>query len=415
MSYVVAMPDLLATAAGDLATIGSAVSAANAVAANSTTSLLAAAADEVSTSLAAMFGAHGLEYQSISAQAAQFNERFGSGLAANANGYLSTEIANAAETLAPVSIPGAAAGTRITIPGAGPLYYPNFITTLPYLGQVLLEGGIPGPSSVSILQGYELLNHAIGENWFPGTLAQVVNYPASIGIFSGSLAAPNVNDAIAFGQRALNDQIMNAFVNGSGSPVSIAGLSEGTLVVNRELAYLATDPNAPPPSALKFAMFSSPELGLFHTYLPNGFTIPVVNYTGQGLPNTQYDVSVVFGQYDFWGNPPDRPWNLLADVNSLFGAAFYHDPVSLMSPSQLVQLSSVTDSAGGTISTYMLPSPTLPMLMPLQYIGVPQPIVGNLNSMLQPIVNAGYSSLDPHAGPWFSGGYLQGLPPNPFG
>ena len=141
----------------------------------------------------------------------------------------------------------------------------------------------------------------------------------------------------------------------------------------------------------------------------------MVNYTGQGLPNTQYDLSVVFGQYDFWGNPPDRPWNLLADVNSLFGAAFYHDPVSLMSPSQLVQLSSVTDSAGGTISTYMLPSPTLPMLMPLQYIGVPQPVVSNLNSMLQPFVNAGYSSLDPHAGPWFSGGYLQGLPPNPFG
>ncbi|MGO9509018.1 MAG: PE-PPE domain-containing protein, partial [Mycobacterium sp.] len=384
-------------------------------AANSTTSLLAAAADEVSTGLAALFGAHGLEYQSISAQAAQFNERFVLGLAANANAYLSTEIASAAETLAPVSIPGAAAGTRITIPGAGPLYYPNFITTLPYLGQVLLEGGVPGPNSVSILQGYDLLNHAIGGNWFPGTMAQLVNYPASIGIFSGSLAAPNVNDAVAMGRQALNDQIMNAFVNGNGSPVSIAGLSEGTLVVNRELAYLATDPNAPPPNALKFAMFSSPELGLAHIYLPNGFTVPLINYTVQGIANTQYDVSVVFGQYDFWGNPPDRPWNLLADVNTLFGALYYHDPVSLMSPSDMVQLSSVTQPAGGTITTYMFPSPTLPMLMPLQAIGVPQPIVSNLNSMLQPIVNAGYSSLTPDAGPYFSGGYLQGLPPNPFG
>ena len=362
-----------------------------------------------------MFGAHGLEYQSISAQAAQFNERFVLGLAANANAYLSTEIANAAETLTPVSIPSAAAGTRITIPGAGPLYYPNFITTLPYLGQVLLEGGVPGPNSVSILQGYDLLNHAIGGNWFPGTMAQLVNYPASIGIFSGSLAAPNVNDALAMGRQALNDQIMNAFVNGSGSPVSIAGLSEGTLVVNRELAYLATDPNAPPPNALKFAMFSSPELGLAHIYLPNGFTVPLINYTVQGIANTQYDVSVVFGQYDFWGNPPDRPWNLLADVNTLFGAAYYHDPVSLMSPSDMVQLSSVTQPAGGTITTYMFPSPTLPMLMPLQAIGVPAPIVSDLNSMLQPIVNAGYSSLTPDAGPYFSGGYLQGLPPNPFG
>jgi PE-PPE domain len=83
--------------------------------------------------------------------------------------------------------------------------------------------------------------------------------------------------------------------------------------------------------------------------------------------------------------------------------------------SDVVQLSSVTDSAGGTITTYMLPSPTLPMLMPLQAIGVPQPIVNNLNSMLQPIVNAGYSSLTPSAGLYFSGGSLIGLPATPFG
>ncbi len=213
--------------------MGSAVGAANAAAANSTMSLLAAGADEVSTRIAALFGAHASEYQAVSSQAAQFNEQFVLGLAANANAYLTTESANAEQGLwnavnAPaqtllgrplignganatttVSLPPAAADTRITVPGAGPLYYPNFLIHLPYLGQALLEGGIPGPSSVSILQGYDLLNHAIGENWFPGSMAQVVNYPASIGILSASLAAPSVNDAVAMGQRALNDQIMN--------------------------------------------------------------------------------------------------------------------------------------------------------------------------------------------------------------
>jgi hypothetical protein len=158
----------------------------------------------------------------------------------------------------------------------------------------------------------------------------------------------------------------------------------------------------------------------------------LLNYTVQGLPNTQYDVSVVFGQYDFFGNPPDRPWNLLADVNSVFGAAYYHDPASLTSRSDVVELSSVTEPLGGTITTYMVPSPTLPMLLPLQQIGVPQPIVNYLNSVLQPIVNDGYSSLTPNAGPYFSQGSLVGLPaaanvvsalehglvgsaPNPFG
>ena len=70
----------------------------------------------------------------------------------------------------------------------------------------------------------------------------------------------------------------------------------------------------------------------------------------------------------------------------------------------------MTDPAGGTITTYMVPSPTLPMLLPLQQIGVPQPIVNNLNSVLQPIVNDGYSSLTPNAGPYFSQGSLVGLP-----
>jgi PE-PPE domain len=309
-----------------------------------------------------------------------------------------------------VSIPCTQADTRITVPGAGPLYEPNFLTELPYLGQNYLKGGLPGPSSVSILQGYDLLNHAIGENWFPGSTAQVVDYPASIGILSGSLAAPTANEAVAMGQQELNDQIMNAVANGNGSPVDIAALSEGTIVVDRELAYLATDPSAPPADDLQFAMFSNPELGLAGTYLPVGITVPVVDYTVGVLPDTQYDVSVVFGQYDFWGDPPDRPWDLLADLNSVFGALYFHDATSLVAPSDAVELSSVTDSLGGTITTYMVPSSTLPMLLPLEQIGVPEQIVNDLNSVLQPIVNDGYSALTPDAGAYFSHGLLLGLP-----
>lgn len=413
MSYVLATPALLSSAAEDLTRIGSAVDAANAAAANSTTSLLAAGADEVSTCIASVFGAHAAEFQALTAQAARLQERFALTLATNASTYLTTEAATVQTLLTGQPIMGAAAGTRITVPGAGPLYYPNFITELPYLGQLLYAGSIPGPISVSILQGYDLLNHAIGQNWFPGTTPQVVNYPASIGIISGSLAAPGVNDAVAMGQRALNDQIFNAFANGNGLPVRIAALSEGTLVVNRELAALAADPTAPPHGALQFAMFNGPETGLFHTYLPNGFTVPFVNYTAQGVPNTQYDVSVVFGQYDFFGNPPDRPWNIPAWVNSLAAGIYNHNTTSLASMSDTVQVSSVTTSLGGTITTDMVPAPTLPMLYPLQQLGVPQPIVNDLNAFLHPIVDDGYSSLTPNAGPYFLQGTLQGLPPLP--
>ena len=55
MSYVLAAPELMTAAATDLAAIGSAVDAAHAAAAAPTTGLIPAAADEVSTGIAALF------------------------------------------------------------------------------------------------------------------------------------------------------------------------------------------------------------------------------------------------------------------------------------------------------------------------------------------------------------------------
>jgi hypothetical protein len=58
MSFVITAPETAAAAAGDIAAIGSAVSAANTVAVAPTTGVVAAAADEVSAQIAAIFGAH---------------------------------------------------------------------------------------------------------------------------------------------------------------------------------------------------------------------------------------------------------------------------------------------------------------------------------------------------------------------
>jgi hypothetical protein len=58
MSFVLAVPDLVSTAATDLAGIGSTLTQANSAAAAQTTEVLAAGADEVSAAVAALFGAH---------------------------------------------------------------------------------------------------------------------------------------------------------------------------------------------------------------------------------------------------------------------------------------------------------------------------------------------------------------------
>ena len=99
MSFVLTAPEFMVDAAGDLANIGSAVTAANGAAALSTTGILGAGADEVSGAIAALFGTYGHEFQSISAQAAVFHDQFVQTLTAGAASYAQTEAANVEQNL----------------------------------------------------------------------------------------------------------------------------------------------------------------------------------------------------------------------------------------------------------------------------------------------------------------------------
>jgi hypothetical protein len=99
MSFVIAAPDMVADAATNLAGIGSAISAANAAAAASTTGVLAAAADEVSAAVATMFSEQASAYQAVGAQAAAFHAQFVQALNWSAASYASTDAANAAPIL----------------------------------------------------------------------------------------------------------------------------------------------------------------------------------------------------------------------------------------------------------------------------------------------------------------------------
>src|SRR6516165_3378352 len=96
MLSVTAAPELITTAATDVANIGSTLNAAHAVAAAPTTGVLAAAEDEVSAAIAAVFSAHGQGFQALGAQAAAFHEQFVHLLTAGAGSYVSAEAANVA-------------------------------------------------------------------------------------------------------------------------------------------------------------------------------------------------------------------------------------------------------------------------------------------------------------------------------
>ncbi|OQZ88072.1 PE family protein, partial [Mycobacterium alsense] len=95
MSVVVAAPEFLASAAADLQSVGSALSAAHVAAAGSTTEVLAAAADEVSAAVATAFSGYGQAYQALSAHAAAFHQQFVQALNGAAGSYGLAEAANA--------------------------------------------------------------------------------------------------------------------------------------------------------------------------------------------------------------------------------------------------------------------------------------------------------------------------------
>jgi PE family len=73
MSSLIAAPELITTAATDLANIGSTLNAAHAAAATQARGMLAAAEDEASAAIAAVFSAHGQGFQALAAPAAAFH------------------------------------------------------------------------------------------------------------------------------------------------------------------------------------------------------------------------------------------------------------------------------------------------------------------------------------------------------
>ncbi len=127
MSFVNAVPEYVAAAATDLANIGSTISSASAAALAPTSGVLAAGADEVSASIAALFGAHAQAYQALSSQAALFHQQFVQLMDGGAAQYAITEAANASPmqtagqgVLAAIDAPSQAqTGYALTSKGVG--------------------------------------------------------------------------------------------------------------------------------------------------------------------------------------------------------------------------------------------------------------------------------------------------------
>uniref|UniRef100_UPI0012E7C67A PE family protein n=1 Tax=Mycobacterium sp. Marseille-P9652 TaxID=2654950 RepID=UPI0012E7C67A len=113
-SFVFVSPDVLSSASQDLENLGTAIRSAHLTAAGATTSVVAAAQDEVSAAIAALFGTYGQQFQSLGTQVSAYHDQFVAALNSGGLLYTATEAANASPLQAAAS---AAAGIQDAING----------------------------------------------------------------------------------------------------------------------------------------------------------------------------------------------------------------------------------------------------------------------------------------------------------
>lgn len=111
----------------------------------------------------------------------------------------------------------------------------------------------------------------------------------------------------------------------------------------------------------------------------------------------RYNTTEIYGEYDGFADFPDRPLNIVADINAIAGMLTVHTQYgngTALDPLTRLNQAVVTTHQNGngtTTTTKMVPTPQLPIVTILRAVGLPAGPAAQLNTFLKPIVDAGYS------------------------
>jgi 3'-(hydroxy)phthioceranyl-2'-palmitoyl(stearoyl)-2-O-sulfo-trehalose (hydroxy)phthioceranyltransferase len=215
----------------------------------------------------------------------------------------------------------------------------------------------------------------------------VISYPGSFWPVTG-VNSPTVNSSVNTGTTNLDTAI-----RGTNGPISVAGLSQGTLALDREQARLAHDPGAPPPDQLTFIKAGDPNNLLSKAFGP-GTHVPIIDYTVPATVESQYRTVNIVGQYDPFSDPPNHPGNLLADLNAIFAGGYYgHSATAFSDPARVApwDIQRETNSLGATTTTYFIRNAELPLARALvDGAGMPPEAVGPIDAALRPLIDRAY-------------------------
>jgi hypothetical protein len=244
-----------------------------------------------------------------------------------------------------------------------------------------------------------------GAAYFPDAQRTVVDYPAGAAFnwLPDFLLPQSGREPGSIGQSVtVAANHLDADIRRKTAPAAAVGLSQGTMGLDLEQARLADDRSAPPPETLSFTDFANPTgrnaFGasfLAHFFAP-GTYIPYVDYTMPTPVDSQYDSTDVVAAYDGISDFPDRLDNPVSVANAAAGAAIAHTATAFTSPSDVPpqNIRTTVNAKGATTRTYLIPLNHLPLTMPLRELGMSDGFVDQIDSVLQPIVDAGYSRND---------------------
>lgn len=170
---------------------------------------------------------------------------------------------------------------------------------------------------------------------------------------------------------------------------TVLGYSQSATVASFEKYDLIGHPSAAKVNFVLLANPNRPNGGILERFV--GVSLPILGVTFSGATTTNSPkprplttVDVV-NQYDPVGDFPTNPLNLLADLNVGLGFFYLHDNYFGAGTPELQ--GQFQDS-----TYYLIPTPTLPLLMPLAQIPlIGPPLATTLDPPLRVLVEAGYN------------------------
>ncbi len=398
MTGLLTEPQLINTAAGNVAEIRSAIGAAKAAAAGPTIGVAAAAADEVSAAAAKLFGSYGQQYQGLLQQAAAFHDQFVSALSAAGNAYAGAE-ASASNLLGTVE---ADAQALLGGGGAGsPAVTAVTQAADPAVNAILIMSGsgTATPNSTFMNNVFSrYLSGLYGGPIFSGPL-QAVSTPEGLYPFSG-VKDLTLDISLARGVTQLDNAINLAVHPGTNQSVAVFGVSQSAILSSLEMPKLLaegfTNGQGGSPVQVSFALTGdelNPNGGLLSRF--PGLSFPSIGVTfGGATPSNDFPTTIWTLEYDGFADFPQYPIDIFADLNAVLGIAFVHGTYATLTPQQLALAFPLTQSGAPSMTTYeLIPTQNLPLLDPLRAI----PVIGNpLADLVQPdlryLVNWGYGN-----------------------